>query len=98
MGKLEMKSFWLFLGLTLITVTSCKHSGFDSLLKQYSSFKEKQLSRKAKNIIGGNSLQIIEEDDINESRKLMDQKEEESEVSNIEEQDTESKILVFIIF
>ena len=88
-----MKSFWLFLGLTLIAITSCKHSGFDSLLKQYSSFKEKQLSRKAKNIIGGNSLQIIEEDNIGESRKLMENNGENSEVSNIEENDTQSKIL-----
>lgn len=107
MVKLEMKSlslFYIYLILLNITFVSTRHSGFDSLLKQYSSFKEKQLSRKAKNLLNTNSIKLtkditensrqLTENEIPETQEQTEPDNTEIEVNiNQDENETESKTL-----
>lgn len=75
-GTQERKRKWLMLALHLcILINLCTaKSSFESLLSEYSKFKEKQIARKANKFMHKKSSVLITQKKKLRSRKLSDKK------------------------
>jgi hypothetical protein len=82
-----------------LSSVSCRNSSFDSLLKQYSSYKNKQLGRKARSLLGGSSIKLVESNkkqsrelEDNQSDPILDEENDPKDDGSVHDEiETESK-------
>ena len=78
-GNQGRKKNWLMLALHLLILLniSTAKSSFESLLKEYSKFKEKQMAKKARKLLGKHSSLRMTKEKKHRSRRLEDKKSSE---------------------